>query len=216
MKMYVIGIDGNKQSMSAVERCQRSANNYGHKVEHFKAITPKDDIYGMLKQQGISAMGFEEQYSRLDNCIAAFLSHYCLWNECIKRDETIIILEHDAVIREPIRTFPFIDICNFGKPSYGKYNTPPTLGLNPLTTKRYLPGAHAYGVTPNGARKLIEQAKIHARPTDIFINLDVFPTINEVYPWPVECVDNFTTIQNKNGCIAKHRYNHETYDIIGA
>lgn len=214
--MYVIGIDGNKQSMNAVERCQRSADNFGHTVEHFRAITPKDDIYGMLKQQGISAMGFQEKYSRLDNCIAAFLSHYSLWTKCIERDETTVILEHDAVFREPIRTLPFRDICNYGKPSYGKYNTPPILGMNHLTSKRYLPGAHAYGVTPNGARQLIEQSKILARPTDVFINLDVFPTINEVYPWPVECMDDFTTIQNQTGCVAKHRYDYETYEIIGA
>ena len=71
-------------------------------------------------------------------------------------------------------------------------------------------------VTPNGAKQLIEQASIHARPTDVFIHLDTFPTINELFPWPVECVDDFTTIQNKNGCVAKHRYEPETYKIIGA
>ena len=217
MRMYVIGISDNKQSMDAVSRCQKSAKQFGHDVEHFPAITPKDDIYGMLKKRNISTMGFQEKYSRLDNCIAAFLSHYTLWMKCVESNEMTIILEHDAVFREPIRTSQtFRDICNYGKPSYGKFERPLRLGMNHLTSKRYLPGAHAYGVTPNGARQLIKQSSVYAKPTDVFIHLDTFPTINEVFPWPVECMDDFTTIQNQHGCIAKHRYDYETYKIIGA
>jgi len=216
MKMYVIGISDNKQSMDAVSRCQKSAKQFGHDVEHFTAITPKDDIYGMLKKRNISAMGFQEKYSRIDNCVAAFLSHYTLWMKCLESGELTFIFEHDAVFKQEIRMRQFRDICNYGKPSYGKFERPLRLGMNHLTSKRYLPGAHAYGVTPNGAKQLIEQASIHARPTDVFIHLDTFPTINELFPWPVECVDDFTTIQNKNGCVAKHRYEPETYKIIGA
>jgi GR25 family glycosyltransferase involved in LPS biosynthesis len=216
MKMYVIGIEGNELSMNAVERCIKSAEIYGHKVTHHVATTPDKNPLKILKKEGISAIGFEEVYSRELNCISAFLSHYSLWKKCVELNETILVLEHDAVFKGVVHNYPFQDICNFGKPSYGKYNTPTSLGLSPLTSKRYLPGAHAYGVTPSGARKLIEQAKVYARPTDVFIHLDVFPTVSEVYPWPVECMDDFTTIQNRNGCIAKHRYDYETYGIVNA
>jgi len=50
------------------------------------------------------------------------------------------------------------------------------------------------------------------RSTDIFLNLDWFPWLQEYYPWPVEARDNFTTIQNQTGCLAKHNYG-EGYDI---
>ena len=56
-------------------------------------------------------------------------------------------------------------------------------------------------------------AKISPGPTDTFLNLDNFPWLQEYYPWIVEAKDNFTTIQNENGCQAKHNYN-ETYEII--
>ena len=85
--------------------------------------------------------------------------------------------------------------------------------MNPLTSKRYFPGAHAYRLRPTGAEKLIAQAKIYAQPTDIYLNVDTFPLLQEYYPWPVEARDTFTTIQKTKGCLAKHNYN-ETYKII--
>jgi len=36
--------------------------------------------------------------------------------------------------------------------------------------------------------------------------------LQEYWPWPVEAHDSFTTIQNENGCLAKHNYG-ETYGI---
>jgi hypothetical protein len=66
---------------------------------------------------------------------------------------------------------------------------------------------------PDGAKLLVNQAKIMARPTDVYINIQTFPWIQEYYPWPVEARDSFTTIQKEEGCLAKHSYG-ETYEII--
>ena len=215
MIFKVITILDNQASVRVAERCMWSGDRHGHNVEMHPAITPKDDPLSICEKEGIDPLGFEEKYSRNLNCISAFLSHYSLWKECVERDDTMLILEHDAYITEPIRYMPFEHICNYGKPSYGRFNTPPLLGMNKLTSKRYLPGAHAYGVTPNGANLLIEQARISAKPTDVFINLDTFDNINEYYPWPVDARDSFTTIQNTTGCLAKHSYD-EGYKIINA
>ena len=135
-----------------------------------------------------------------------------MWQKCIELDEEILIFEHDAVLTGPIPNAPYTFICSFGKPSYGNFNIPQTLGLNPLTSKRYFPGAHAYGIKPAGAKILIDQAKTDAGPTDTFLHLDRFNFLQEYYPWPAEARDNFTTIQNINGCLAKHNYN-EDYEI---
>ena len=51
-----------------------------------------------------------------------------------------------------------------------------------------------------------------ARPTDVFLNIESFPWLEEYYPWPVKADDSFTTIQNEFGCYAKHNYG-ETYGI---
>ena len=126
----------------------------------------------------------------------------------------LVVLEHDAYFTDAMPSYaPFASIINFGKPSYGKWVTPPALGVNQLISKQYLPGAHAYGITPKGAEQLIEKAKECASPTDVFISNKNFKGIQEYYPWPVEARDSFSTIQKTQGCLAKHNYN-ETYELI--
>ena len=51
---------------------------------------------------------------------------------------------------------------------------------------------------------LIDQARMEARPTDVFLNVNTFPFLEEHDPWPVEARDSFTTIQSEIGCRAKH------------
>lgn len=214
MKSYVITIIDNKKSIEAADRCINSGVKQGLLIQNFRAITPNDPIRDILKKQGISDQGFKEKFSRLDNCIAAFLSHYALWTQCAAGKEEFQIFEHDAVVVGEIPEFINYQYCvSLGKPSYGKYNDPIRIGVNPLTSKRYFPGAHAYRLKPAGARLLVAQAKVLARPTDVFLHLDTFPWLEEYYPWPVEAHDTFSTIQRTEGCLAKHNYS-DKYEII--
>ena len=213
MKNYVITIMDNPRSVNVAERCIKSGAKNGLDIEHFSAVTPHNtDIYKMLKNEGISIDGFKEQYSRLNNCIAAFLSHYSIWKLAVENGTPVTIFEHDAVVVDKIPDVAFSQCINFGKPSYGKFRIPAKLGVGPLTSKLYFPGAHAYRVNPKGAEQLIYEAKRNAKPTDVFLNIHTFPGLQEYYPWPAEARDNFTTIQNERGCLAKHNYN-ETYKI---
>ena len=141
---------------------------------------------------------------------------YSLWEKCAKGNENFVIFEHDAFVHSPIPVnAKFGYVMNIGQPSYGSYNTPSVLGVNPLTTKRYFGGAHAYMVTPAGAQLLVENAPLHARPTDIYMNLATFPWLQEYYPFVADARDSFTTIQVERGCTAKHNFRDE-YEIIDA
>lgn len=215
MKNFVITIMDTEQSVQAAKRCIRSGEKHGIEIEMFDAVTPRNtNLKEMLEKEGISQKGFEEVYSRLDNCTAAFLSHYSLWKKAIELKEEVTIFEHDAVVVNTIPEFmSYNDIINIGKPSYGKFNNPWFVGVGPLMSKPYFPGAHAYRVTPKGARALVKQAKKAARPTDVFLNLQTFPNLQEYHPWPVEARDSFTTIQRERGCLAKHSYG-ESYEIL--
>lgn len=215
MKSYVITIMDNQRSVESAERCIRSGEQFGIEIEMWPAITPSNtDVLKRAEMQGINVDGFKEKYSRFENCVAAFLSHFSLWGESYTSNRDVQIFEHDAVIVAPIPEFIKHNGCiNLGKPSYGKFNTPNLLARNPLTSKRYFPGAHAYRVSAKGAKQLLAQAKIYARPTDVFLHLDTFPWLEEYYPWPVEAVDSFTTIQRQEGCLAKHNYG-KNYEII--
>lgn len=215
MKAFVITLLDNPQSVEVAERCIASGKRNGIEIEKFKAITPDDDPIKLLKQEGIDPNRFEERFSRNLNCISAFLSHYSLWKQCGESNDTYAIFEHDSVIVAPLPNVPFLYAMNIGAPSYGKWNTPPNIGVNQLTTKKYFPGAHAYMITPSGGKRLVGAASTHARPTDIYLNLDTFPYLQEYYPFVAEARDSFTTIQTEVGCQAKHNYK-EGYKIINA
>lgn len=213
-KYYVITIDSNPHSLEAARRCIDSAKKLGIKVEHFWANTPENtDLDSFFLDENLPDQHFKEVYSRWNPVRAAFSSHYSLWKKCwTEKLHDFVILEHDAVfIDKPKRTSG--DIVNLGQPSYGNYNNGAVLGEQPLFSKRYLPGAHAYKITPNGAKQLIERARFDAGPTDVFIHIERFSNITELFPWPIEAKDWFTTIQNENGCRAKHNYN-EKYEIV--
>lgn len=214
---YVITIPELARSVKAAERCIKSAAVYNLEVQKFAAITPKDDPNGQFKLRSIPTTYFEEVYSRRINCMAAFLSHFSLWEKCVLSGKNTVIFEHDAIVTGdvPVKA-KFDHFMTFSKPSYGEYNTPTTLGVNPLTQKRYFGGAHGYIVSPTGAWVLIEAAQRFARPTDIFLNRENFPSIQEYYPWVCEARDSFSTIQNVAGIQMKHGLkNHgNNYELL--
>jgi glycosyl transferase family 25 len=213
MKAYVITITTLPKSVEIANRCIESGKQFGIDVEIFPAITPKDKVYELAKIHGINISAFDERFSRRDNAIACFLSHYTLWKRCVETNENLFILEHDAVIKNKIdMDIKFKGVLSLGKPSYGRFNTPRN-GISPLTSKDYLPGAHAYMINPNAASDLINRSKVKAIPTDVFIDRRKFSWIEEFYPWPVEVQDSFSTVQKLSGCIAKHNYK-EGFQIL--
>lgn len=209
MKSHVITILDLPRSVAAAEQCQDSAATFGLMVEQFPAVTPKSDLEVLAGSVGVSLEGFKNNpYSREAPCIACFLSHHRLWRRCLESLEPILILEHDSA---QITALPKIgaDVwaCNLGAPSFGRFHAPPP-GFSPLQSKpppHYLPGAHAYYITPDAARSFLRYAEFQAEPTDVFLNRIRFPFFQEYYPWPFTCRDSFTTIQRPEGCKAKHR-----------
>ena len=205
MQAYVITIMDNEKSIRAAERCIKSGAQNNIPIMHWKATTPRDDLKTLIQEENINITSMAEVYSRTENCVAAFLSHFKLWKLCSEGKEEFTIFEHDAVVVNNIPTnISYNGVISLGKPSYGKYKTPPLLGVNKLTSKQYFPGAHAYRIKPTAAKMLVHQAMFEAKPTDVYLNLQTFGFLQEYYPWPVEAHDTFTTIQAPIGCVAKH------------
>jgi len=216
MKAFVITITSLDKSVEIAERCINSAKDRANlDVEIFDAITPKKGPWEIAKKLQLNTEGFKHDVgSRPDNVLSTFLSHYRLWAQCAKGKEEFLIFEHDAVVVNDIPRFMMYDgMVSLGAPSYGKFVQPLQMGVIPLTSKRYLPGAHAYRLKPKAAQVLCDRATNYAGATDVFLNVDFFPWLQEYYPWPVVVKDTFTTIQNVTGCQAKHNYN-ENYEIV--
>ncbi len=208
MKSFVITIEDNHLSQQAADRCIASAKRYGIKVEKWYAVTPRHpDFESMVKDAGLQVHMFQGGYSKTENALACFLSHMSLWKYSVETKQDVMILEHDAIFtgRVPV-LFGFHKCVTIGQPSYGKFKTPMTLGTSPLVQADYFKGAHSYIVRPSGAEEFLEKVSDYSRPTDIYLNIMNFPWLEEYYPWPVVVDDSFSTIQNQQGCLAKHNY----------
>ena len=114
MKTFIIRISSNEDSVRSVKQTIQSAKDVGYKepIEIFEAIKPNE---------WKSILPYENtfhNYARPDNVGACFASHYLLWKECIKLNEPILILEHDAIFKTNIPDIDFNMCVNFGRPSY--------------------------------------------------------------------------------------------------
>ena len=113
----------------------------------------KDNLDDLLERNGIKNLeNFknDQRYSRLDRCIAAFLSHLYCWKQCIIDDEFTLIFEHDAMMIGNLPEKLWFDrIITLAKPSYGKFNIPTKLGVGPMVQAQYTKGAHGYMITPD-------------------------------------------------------------------
>jgi len=214
MKAYVITVP---IALELANRCIESARYSSIDVEIFNAITPADNPSSLFATESLPVEKFDGEWSRIDNSLACFMSHFTLWKQCAKGDENFLILEHDAVLRGTIPVdIEFKGCLSLGRPSYGKFKRPEAEGVHKLMSKQYFPGAHAYMLKPEAAKALITQAKINACPTDVFLHNDNFDFLEEYYPWPVVVEDTYSTVQKQKGCLAKHSYkkNPTAYQIL--
>ncbi|MGV7234715.1 MAG: hypothetical protein ACQ9ET_00510 [Nitrosomonadaceae bacterium] len=213
MKGYVGTLMNLPESIKMADRCIESGKQFGVDIEIVPAVW-RDVAMEELKREGLVKGKYDESWSNNDSVIGNFITQYRTWNLIVESNEPGIVLEHDAVF---VNTVPDLtgDIVNIGKPSYGQFRIQPRPGIYPMFSKvgGYIPGAHGYYLTPKGAQLLITKAKANgAAPCDIYLNKTTFPDIQELYPWVVEARDEFTTIQVRKGCIAKHNFD-DNYEI---
>lgn len=205
MIAHVITVCSIPESVEAAARCMESARKFGLVVTDFNAITPADGPAFQFAALRWSTKGFERnRYSRLEPCMACFLSHAALWRLCADSGEPLIVCEHDCIFVRPLPDNLNGKLVNLGKPSFGAFKQPPC-GNGPFVSGPHLKGAHCYFLRPNGAKELLAAAKTDACPTDVFLSVKRFPWLREVFPWVAECHEEVSTIQREAGCAAKHR-----------
>ena len=217
MKGYVVTLFELSESVKMAERCIQSCNQFEIDAEMFPAVW-KTNAFEELKKEGLTKAKWDESFSNPEAVIGNFISQYRIWKKILETNQGGIVFEHDAVVVGKIPdNIEKYDIVNIGKPSYGQYRTMSVPGIYKMFSKQgglYAPGAHGYYVSPKGAADLIKIAQQKgASPCDLYLSNRTFPNIMEVYPWPVEAHDEFTTIQNQKGCLAKTNFN-EKYKII--
>jgi hypothetical protein len=184
-KAYIITLKGNNKSEELSERCQRSCDECGQPWVKWDAFdgtsgeifypehAENQDHYRFLKQMNDRLTITE---------VATILSHYSLWSHCVKIDEPIVILEHDAIM---VNKYAWHDgwnqinyLGNLQQLQEGKW---PSFPPHSAATKNYkfICRAHAYAIDPAVARQLVSHLIRFglSAPADMLIRADLFPFV---------------------------------------
>ena len=196
MKCYVIYVSDHEGSISQMQQCLKSCKKFNYPVSPFAGSTPRKMLGGVNvpAMENARVRIFEkENYKKYEAKKACFSNHIRLWKECIKSNETLVVLEHDAFAVKAWDNPKFEDVLvmNIGS-AFGRSifnSTRPGLefykeGINKLegTKLTYkldniykgsymIPGTASYAITPQGAEKLLKALETHGwEQSDYFIN----------------------------------------------
>jgi len=139
--------------------------------------TLSNDVIEVVVRTEIGELG----KSLRPGVIGCFYSHYRLWQKCIDLDEPILVFEDDVLFErnyEPVEWDEVMLLCT-GKEAY-KHEFYSTKLYTPVSTPSVvklhnssMPGAVGYGITPKGAKKLVECYKEEYLPADTAMNVFV-------------------------------------------
>jgi GR25 family glycosyltransferase involved in LPS biosynthesis len=110
--------------------------------------------------------------------IGCFYSHYRLWQKCIDLNEPIFIFEDDVIFERgytPVVWEDVLMLCTgkvaYETPRYKDHYFNPSIESKVLPLENTsMPGAVGYGITPQGATKLVEAYKEEFLPADTAMN----------------------------------------------
>lgn len=141
--------------------------------------------------------------------IACAQSHYRLWQKCVELNETICILEHDAVFVRKFEPFEFdggvLALNSPVKATFmsNEYDAALAEGINDipyitdLSKPQGLPGNSAYIIKPWAAQELIDkQDQIGWWPNDAIMCRQIFPWLKIVKPYYTQVQDIKSTTRN--------------------
>lgn len=168
-RCFVITLKGHELSESLASECIQSGYNNGWNIETFDAINGRDVTAELWQNIGVSPA--EDRYNmKLPGVQGCFLSHFSLWTECLRSNQEIIILEHDAIIHAPwdsriTNKNKLVKLMQF-RPKKG-YRQDPESGT-------YTTGLVAYLIHPAQAQRAVDFCrKTGALPADVVMGSNV-------------------------------------------
>ena len=217
MKAYAIVIPGNEVSMNGFNALKTSLkhthNTNIFELNQFDATTAEYADISLVGngitwtypwegeaidfKSGMTLKAYPTVYR--ERRIACFMSHYRLWHECIKLNEPILILEHDAMFvhRMNEETLHFIldskyDIIGINNPLMAtrraqkffdivKSNNEqlqPVPSIDEFNIPQGLAGNSAYIIKPAGAKNVLDAvAQYGAWPNDAIMCKQLVPNM---------------------------------------
>ena len=208
MKFKIIRLKGNAISEKHADECVEQAKKFGIEIDYFDAINGLEYPKHLEELKIVPRYKFKKGRAGVYGC---FLSHYYLWQQCVKNNLPFCILEHDGYFIKPLPDDildQFSDVLKLDNldPFSKSYNDLLTEQDNQETriekyynnqakfidkngTGNYMRGAYGYIIKPHAAAKLIQWiGKNGFVPADnqlgdAIFNIDVvIPTIARLHP----------------------------------
>lgn len=186
---YIITLRDNKNSIDLSLRCAESCKKVNQKSKHWIAIDGTDGKTVKIPSEfnGCDYLKWikypNDKYSTSQ--IACFLSHYLLWAHCATIDQPIIILEHDAIMVQPLYHHKFYNCIQY-LGSHEQYNGADILSIPPHGSIyngqwRFICRAHAYAIDPPVARNLLSYVikEGMTKTLDVIMRADIFPIVQD-------------------------------------
>lgn len=216
MRAYIITLFGEDYSVRSARTCIQSAHisNDDIHIEMVKATTPGEVInerytyplagYNAF-HEGMELVGYKAENFR--KIVACSMSHLKLWDLCVKKDEPIMILEHDSIFSRKFKINKILnniedgDIVMVNDPRgatrrgqmYHQNILAHDFGVHPIdgvnlpeeTNPDGLAGNSAYIITPKAAKKAADlQRDIGFWPNDALLCKQFFGTnLKSYYPY---------------------------------
>lgn len=176
---YIITIKGNETSEKYSNVCQQSCKNIDMPYTVWDAFNgTKNPIIVPEHSKNsdiIDSLKITNHYlTRTEVC--CFLSHISLWIRCVKIDQPIVILEHDAImIRKFTQMKKLNSIVWLGSMEWNRINPIPLHGTDG-PNNHFIARAHAYALDPMAAKNLLSYVVNNGINTsaDCFIRADLF------------------------------------------
>lgn len=197
MKAFVISLSKIESSISSAKLVLNKLIEYGFQAELFEG-TYGDEARVLFKKEKrvVATYGIKSKTDENNNTtrspyavkesakfkrpgvLGCFYSHYRLWKKCIELNEPIFIFEDDVIFERgyyPVKWKDVILLC-VGKMAY-KHRHYSKLLYEPVgkpfafpLRNTSMPGAVGYGITPEGAKKLVEAYAVEMLPADTAMN----------------------------------------------
>lgn len=190
MKAFIIYLREVQSTIDAALECKRTARENGIDAWLIEGHTPsRADKFIQEKKFKSYSPGrklYDIKWNK-PGVRGCFVSHYHAWVKCLELGHDIIVLEHDARIINEYPKVEFTDVLQLG---YNRNGIDDTHDQEPWTEPNtferkgvcMMDGAHAYAITPQGAKKLIDGVQTHGMaPADWHI-CDLYVDIQVLRP----------------------------------
>jgi hypothetical protein len=166
MKAFAITLLGNLHAQKLLTDCINSGLLHDWSIQPWPAVNGwqiSPNYFARLNLQ----LNPNTKIFRRPGAQGCFLSHWALWNYCREINESIVVLESDAVIQAPLPAFTAAD---------GILKLHKDRGTKTGTSGTWSKGAHAYIIAPEHADQLITGIlRTEVRPADKAIGTAFVP-----------------------------------------